>query len=459
MTLQLTNSQSGKKEVFKPIDADNVTMYVCGPTVYNYIHIGNGRSAVVFDLLYRTLLQLFPNITYARNFTDVDDKINAKAAAEGVEIHKITSQYIEAYNQDMSVLGNLEPTLKPKATEHINDIIVTIEKLIERHHAYESDGHVLFSVNSLESYGQLSRRNLDDMLAGARVEVADYKRHPMDFVLWKPSTQDLPGWESPWGIGRPGWHIECTAMIQKHLGSTIDIHGGGSDLMFPHHENERAQGVCCDETHQQYANYWVHNAMLDINGEKMSKSLGNFIVLRDILKEESPEVVRLSLMSAHYRSNMNWTDQLIHQSKSLLDRIYTIKREVNGIIEPVDIKSTDFFEMCLNDLNTPKAFATLHDHVNAYFKSNSESDKHDCYSHIKSICDFINIGQQTAQDWFQTGTNNEISAADIEKRIKDRADAKAAKNFDAADLIRRELADLGVQIKDTREGTQWERDR
>ncbi|MDX1473129.1 MAG: cysteine--tRNA ligase [Reinekea sp.] len=461
MSLQLHNSLTGKKEPFQPQDASNVTLYVCGPTVYNYIHIGNGRSATVYDLMFRTLNALYPKVTYARNFTDVDDKINAAAAEQGVDISVITDKYIAAYDEDMANLGNLEPTIVPKATEHISEIITTIETLIERGHAYASDGHVLFAVDSLADYGKLSKRNTDDMIAGARVEVASYKKNPMDFVLWKPSTDDLPGWASPWGRGRPGWHIECTAMIQKHLGDTIDIHGGGTDLLFPHHENELAQGVCCSDHSGGYAKYWVHNAMLDIEGEKMSKSLGNFIVLRDLLAEQPHELVRLALLTAHYRSNMNWSEQLLHQSRSLLDRLYTIKRD--GADLPAapakPITELPFFDMLLDDLNTPKAFAALHELTNRFFKSDSDDEKAATQAEIFTICEFLNILNLDAQEWFQ-GTSNAdaISAEEVEALIADRVAAKKNKDFALADTIRDQLAERGVQIKDTREGTQWTRE-
>jgi len=461
MSLQLHNSLTGKKEVFTPLSEDKVTVYVCGPTVYNYIHIGNGRSALVYDLLYRTLTCLYDNVIYARNFTDVDDKINAAAKEQGVDISVVTSKFIQAYDEDMEDLGNLEPTIVPKVTEHISEIIQTIEKLIVRGHAYASDGHVLFAVDSHEEYGKLSKRNTEDMIAGARVEVASYKRNPMDFVLWKPSSDDLPGWDSPWGRGRPGWHIECTAMIHKHFGDTIDIHGGGTDLLFPHHENEMAQGVCCSDSSRGYAKYWVHNAMLDIEGEKMSKSLGNFIVLRDLLAEQPHELVRLALMSAHYRSNMNWSEQLLHQSRSLLDRLYTIKRDSADIsaVEVKDIKEQAFFNMLLDDLNTPKAIAVLHELTNRFFKAESDQEKAQLKGEIFAMTDFLNLVQLDASEWFQgAASDDDISAEEVEAFIVERKEAKKAKNFARSDEIRDELATRGVQIKDTREGTIWSRD-
>lgn len=468
MPLFLHNSLIGQKAEFMPMNPDEVTFYVCGPTVYNYIHLGNGRSAVVFDLLFRTLRVLYPNVIYARNFTDVDDKINAAAQEQGVDISVITEKFIDAYNEDMAALGNLPPTLTPKATEHIADMIDTITRLIDRGHAYAADGHVLFAVDSTPDYGKLSKRNTEDMIAGARVEVASYKKNPMDFVLWKPSTDDLPGWESPWGRGRPGWHIECTAMIQKHLGDTIDIHGGGSDLQFPHHENELAQGTCCSEQSQGYVNYWVHNAMLDIEGEKMSKSLGNFIVLRDMLAEKPHELVRLALLSAHYRSNMNWTEQLIHQSKSLLDRLYTIKQEATSeqrpalqdtTIQDTVIQDTKFFAMLLDDLNTPKAFAVLHDLTNQYFKATDADDKAKLRLEIFAITDFLNLVQMPPEQWFHFSADDSgMTADDVEALLAERTEAKKAKNFQRADEIRDTLTAAGIQIKDTREGTTWFRE-
>ena len=461
MSLVLQNSMTGKKEAFSPLDAEQVTMYVCGPTVYNYIHIGNGRSAVVYDLLYRTLEQLYPKVVYARNFTDVDDKINAAAAAQGVDISVITERFITAYDEDMAALGNRVPTIVPKATEHIAEIITTIETLIEREHAYAADGHALFAVDSLADYGKLSKRNTDDMIAGARVDIASYKRNPMDFVLWKPSTDDQPGWPSPWGRGRPGWHIECTAMIHKHLGESIDIHGGGTDLLFPHHENELAQGVCCTDQPGAYARYWVHNAMLDIEGEKMSKSLGNFIVLRELLAQQPHELVRVALLSAHYRSNMNWSEQLLHQSRSLLDRLYTIKRdsaELNAT--PIDnLMALPFMQMLLDDLNTPKAFAVLHDLTNQFFKTADLGERGQLKAEIFAITDFLNIVQLEADVWFQGQTvAGDISAEQVESLIAARQVAKKQRDFAGADAIRDQLAERGVLIKDTREGTIWSRE-
>lgn len=460
MTLTVYNTLSGKKEPFVPLDPNRVTFYACGPTVYNYIHVGNGRSAVVFDLLYRVLKTQFSNVIFARNLTDVDDKINASAKAEGVDIKTFADTYATAYQEDMAALGNLEPTLQPRATEHIPQIIDIIERLIDRGHAYAAEGHVLFAVDSMKDYGRLSRRNIDDMMAGARVEIADYKRHPMDFVLWKPSTDDLPGWDSPWGRGRPGWHIECTAMIMAHLGDTIDIHGGGSDLIFPHHENEMAQGLCCVPDSQGYARYWIHNAMLDVEGEKMSKSLGNFTVLRDVLNEQPGEVVRLTLLSAHYRSNLNWSEQLLSQSRQTLDRLYTVLRDSQDLdaVMPDDLSSLEAVQALLDDLNTPKAIAALYELTGQFFKTTDNTERARLKGELIAITDILGIAQQDPMTWFHGQQQGGIQPDEIENLIQQRQDAKKAKDFNRADEIRDELKRAGILIQDTREGTQWSRE-
>lgn len=460
MTLTVYNTLSGKKEPFVPLDPNRVTFYACGPTVYNYIHVGNGRSAVVFDLLYRVLKTQFSNVIFARNLTDIDDKINASAKAEGVDIKVFADTYATAYQEDMAALGNLEPTLQPRATEHIPQIIDIIERLIERGHAYAAEGHVLFAVDSMKDYGQLSRRNIDDMLAGARVDVAAYKRHPMDFVLWKPSTDDLPGWDSPWGRGRPGWHIECTAMIMAHLGDTIDIHGGGSDLIFPHHENEMAQGLCCVPDSQGYARYWVHNAMLDVEGEKMSKSLGNFTVLRDVLNEQPGEVVRLTLLSAHYRSNLNWSEQLLNQSRQTLDRLYTVLRDSQDLeaVMPDDLSSLEAVQALLDDLNTPKAIAALYELTGQFFKTADNTERARLKGELKAITNIMGIAQQDPTTWFHGQQQGGMQPDEIEDLIQQRQDAKKTKDFARADEIRDKLKRAGILIQDTREGTQWSRE-
>lgn len=466
MTLYLYNTLSGQKEAFTPLDPNRVTFYACGPTVYNYVHLGNGRSATVFDLLYRLLNRLYPKVIFARNLTDVDDKINAAAQAEGVDIGPYAERFIDAYQQDMTALGNLPPTIQPRATETIDEIIAIIERLIASNNAYVSDGHVLFAVDSADDYGRLSHRKLDDMQAGARVEIADYKRHPLDFVLWKPSSDDLPGWDSPWGRGRPGWHTECTAMIFKHLGESIDIHGGGSDLVFPHHENERAQGLCCVADHpidgSGYARYWVHNAMLDVDGEKMSKSLGNFTMLRDLLADQPGELVRLALLSAHYRSNLNWSEQLLHQTRQTLDRLYTVLRDSEGLdaIAPEDPLKLDAFQALLDDLNTPRALAALHDTSNRFFKTKDRQQRARLKGEILAVTDTLGILQQDPEQWFQGGDNSAggLGNEAIDALVAERQSAKQKRDFARADAIRDQLAAAGIVIQDTRDGARWSRE-
>ncbi len=453
MQLQIHNSLSGQKEAFKPMDPSNVRIYVCGPTVYNYVHIGNARPAVVFDAFVRLLRHLYPQVVYARNITDIDDKINHAAAAAGVDISQITQTYIEAYHQDMGALGVLPPDLEPKATDHLPEIIDLVERLIERGHAYESESHVLFAVDSMQDYGKLSKRKLDDMIAGARVEVASYKRNPLDFVLWKPSTDDLPGWNSPWGRGRPGWHIECTAMINRHLGATIDIHGGGHDLTFPHHENEIAQGTCAHEHPENYVNYWMHNGMITVEGEKMSKSLGNFITARELLQDYPAEQLRLALLSAQYRSSLNWSNQLLEQSKQSLDRFYGVLRDAGqvsqGQIDP------EFLSALCDDFNSPQAIAQLHQLASAFYRSQDEQQKQQLAANLKASAQLLGLLDQQPNQWFQQEQQGKISTTQIEQLIADRATAKANREFAKADAIRQQLLDQGVVLEDSRDGTRW----
>ncbi|MGB5950784.1 MAG: cysteine--tRNA ligase, partial [Parvibaculum sp.] len=330
LRLMLHNSLTRRKEVFEPADPARVTMYVCGPTVYNYAHIGNARPAVVFDVLARLLRRLYPNVVYARNITDIEDKIIAAAKEQGVEIAAITEKFAQIYREDMGTLGVLPPDIEPKATETIAGMIAMMERLIASGHAYEADGHVLFNVPSYADYGRLSGRNRDDMIAGARVEVAPYKKDPADFVLWKPSTPDQPGWDSPWGRGRPGWHIECSAMIEKHLGRTIDIHGGGIDLQFPHHENEIAQSNCAHD-HAPLARFWLHNGFVNIEKEKMSKSLGNVLLVHDLIAQAPGEAIRLALLNGHYRQPLDWTADGLAQARRMLDRLYGALRALSDV--------------------------------------------------------------------------------------------------------------------------------
>ncbi|MCX2973499.1 cysteine--tRNA ligase [Halieaceae bacterium IMCC8485] len=457
MTLKIYNTMSGAKEEFVPLVPDTVTMYVCGPTVYNLAHIGNARPVVVFDTLFRLLQTQYGNVTYARNITDVDDKIIAAAKEGDRSIESVTDEYTAKYREDMAELNALPPSLEPHATHNIDAMIDLTSTLIEKGHAYESEGHVLFAVDSMEDYGKLSNRSLDDMLAGARVQVADYKRHPGDFVLWKPADAADPGWDSPWGRGRPGWHLECSAMIRAHLGETIDIHGGGRDLIFPHHENEIAQSRCAHGG--DYVNYWMHNAYLDIDGEKMSKSLGNFRTVRDLLQSYRGEVLRFALLSAHYRSPLNFSVELLEQAQSNLDSFYGTLREVADIELDVDVPLADepFYQALNDDLNTPLAIAELHALAKQLNKASAE-DKPQLKARIIAAGNLLGILGQDPEEWLQgDAADDAISAEEIEALIQERVDAKANRDFARADEIRDSLLAQGVVLEDSRDGTQWKR--
>ncbi len=402
MPLRLYNTLSGAKEVFEPLVPETVTMYVCGPTVYNLAHIGNARPVVVFDTLFRLLQTQYDTVTYARNITDVDDKIIAAAKEGDRSIESVTDEYTAKYREDMAELNALAPTLEPHATHNIDAMIELTATLIEKGHAYESEGHVLFAVESMEDYGKLSGRSLDDMLAGARVQVADYKRHPGDFVLWKPAAAEDPGWDSPWGRGRPGWHLECSAMIRAHLGETIDIHGGGRDLIFPHHENEIAQSRCAHGG--DYVRYWMHNAYLDIDGEKMSKSLGNFRTVRDLLQHYRGEVLRFALLSAHYRSPLNFSADLLDQAQSTLDSLYSTLRSVEDIAVDADVAlDEEPFYIALNDdLNTPEAIAEIHSLSHQLHKA-TDDQKPGLKARILAAGNLLGILGEDPQAWLQGG--------------------------------------------------------
>ncbi|MEM1154818.1 MAG: cysteine--tRNA ligase [Pseudomonadota bacterium] len=458
MTLHVYNSLSGQKEVFEPLVPNKVTMYVCGPTVYNLAHIGNARPVVVFDTLFRVLQTHFDDVTYARNITDVDDKIIAAAREGDRSIESVTEEFTQKYREDMAQLNALTPTLEPHATHNIEPMIALTNTLIEKGHAYESEGHVLFAVESMEDYGKLSGRSLDDMLAGARVEVASYKRHPGDFVLWKPAADDDPGWASPWGRGRPGWHLECSAMIREHLGETIDIHGGGRDLIFPHHENEIAQSCCAHGG--DYVHYWMHNAFLDIDGEKMSKSLGNVRTVRELLSHFRGEVLRFALLSAHYRSPMNFSAELLQQSEATLGSLYSSLREVQDIELDMDVALVDepFYRALNDDLNTPVAIAELHALVKQLNKA-EPSERPRLKARILAAGDLLGILKQDPQEWLQGGGDDEqISAEAIEALIAERQSAKLNKDYARADEIRSELQSQGVALEDGPQGTQWRRE-
>ena len=448
--LKIYNTLTRQKETFTPQNPDHIGMYVCGPTVYDYAHIGNARPVVVFDILARVLRRLYPKVTYVRNITDVDDKINAASKASGEPIRVITERTTQAYNEDMAALGAYVPDVTPRATEHIPEMITMIEQLIANGHAYAADGHVLFAVKTFADYGKLSRRNQDELLAGARVEVAPYKRDAGDFVLWKPSDEETPGWDSPWGRGRPGWHIECSAMSEKYLGKTFDIHGGGIDLSFPHHENELAQSCCANKT-DYFARYWMHNGHLTVNGEKMSKSLGNFFTVRELRDEFTGEALRYMLMSAHYRQPLDLSKDLIRQCQSSLDRLY-------GALRGLDLKAAEadsqVVEALLDDLNVPIALARLHELATLINKSESIDEKIDLASTLKASAYLLGILQQDPELWFQGNTDD---AAEIEDLIAQRNAARASKNFAESDRIRDELTARGIVLEDSAAGTTWRR--
>ena len=443
--------------MFEPQDPNRVTVYVCGPTVYNFVHIGNGRPAVVFDVLVRLLRRLYPHVVYARNVTDVDDKINAAAREAGEPIAELTERFVAAYNEDVAALGVLDADVEPRATHHIAEIIDMIARLIERGHAYVADGHVLFHVLSDPDYGALSHRDLEDMLAGARIDVEDYKRHPGDFVLWKPSTPDLPGWDSPWGRGRPGWHIECSAMIEKHLGASIDIHGGGSDLIFPHHENERAQSTCAHGS-PEYVRYWLHNGMLTTRGAKMGKSEGNFVTIRALRERVDAEALRYALLSGHYRSPLEWEQRLLDQATTSLDRLYGALRGPVSAEDPGVAPAV--LEALLDDLNTPQALAGLHELASEVNRADDEATAATARARLRASAELLGLLQRPADDWFKGGRGAEgPSDADIEAAIAERAAARKAKDFATADRVRKALLEQGVELEDTPAGTRWQRTR
>ena len=450
--LQIFNTLNSKKEVFKPIDKNHIKIYACGPTVYNFAHIGNARMAVVFDTFVRTLRTIYPKVTYVSNITDIDDKIIEAAKEQNAEISEITQKYTQIYNEDMSILNVLEPDIQPKATEYIPEMIQLIEDLINKEFAYEKNGHVLFHVPAYSMYGKLSNRNREEQIAGSRVEIAPFKKDPSDFVLWKPSDDTQPGWDSPWGFGRPGWHTECSAMSEKTLGLPFDIHGGGRDLIFPHHENEIAQSCCStaniDEP-DSYAKYWMHNGFVTIDGEKMSKSLGNIILVRDLVQDHHGEVIRLALLSSHYRQGLDWNEKIIHQAKKLLNKIYAILDDLKSVnIVESNSPNTKDISILLDDLNTPGIIAELNKIAKDY--NSDTSDKELVKSKLLIIGSVLGV--------FQDQSFNEISD-DIREKVEDlitkRNQAKKDRNFDLADEIRNELNALDIEIKDTSDGTSW----
>jgi len=459
MTIQLHNTLSRRKEAFEPLVAGQVTMYVCGPTVYSQPHIGNARPAVVFDVLARLLRSHF-RLTYARNITDVDDKINAAARDAAVPIDVIAARYTQAYHRDMAALGVLPPDIEPLATHHIPQMIAMIEKLIGGGHAYAAEGHVLFRVRSYTEYGKLSRRDPRELVAGARVEVAPYKEAPGDFVLWKPSGPELPGWESPWGRGRPGWHLECSVMAAEHLGETIDIHGGGNDLIFPHHENEIAQSTCAHDG-AMFSRYWVHNGFVNVDHSKMSKSTGNIVLVHDLLEHAPGEAVRLALLGAHYRQPLDWTMDVLGESRSKLDRLYGALRDNEGWrarwreTEP----SPDFMAALEDDLNTPKALAVLFGLAREANSSAGSDAGAEAAARLRAGAECLGLLAEDPADWFTavTGGDGVLDNAEVEKRIAERGEARGRRDFDTADRIRDELAAAGITIEDVADGTRWRR--
>ena len=449
---QLFNTLSGIKERLEAIDPKHLKIYACGPTVYNYAHIGNARMAVVFDTLVRTLRLIYPKVTYVSNITDIDDKIIEAAKEQNVEITSITEKYTKIYNDDMLKLNVLAPDIQPKATEYIPEMIELIVELIEKDFAYEKEGHVLFHVPTYQNYGKLSKRNRDEQIAGSRVEVAPFKKDPADFVLWKPSTEEQPGWESPWGVGRPGWHTECSAMSKKTLGLPFDIHGGGRDLIFPHHENEIAQSCCTSasiEEPDSYAKYWMHNGFVTINGEKMAKSLGNIILVKDLAENYHGEVIRLALLSSHYRQGLDWNEKVIHQAKKLINKLYQIKDELDDVtISNKNENNLDAISILMDDLNTPGLITELNNIVKEYNSSNS--DKENLKSRLSIISSVLGILEDKTFKEIPEELKNKIN-----EMILKRSEAKNNKDFKTADAIRDQLIELGVEINDSSDGTQW----
>ena len=452
--IQLYNTLSRQKELFTPLDPSHIRVYACGPTVYGRIHVGNARPIVVFDVLVRVLRRLYDRVTYVRNITDVDDKINDRAAATGQSIDELCADTIVSFHADTAALGAVPPDVEPRATHHIDQMIAMIALLIDKGHAYAADGHVLFQVSTMPHYGALSKRSMDDMIAGARVEVAPYKRAPEDFILWKPSTTSQPGWDSPWGRGRPGWHIECSAMAKAYLGEVFDIHAGGLDLIFPHHENEIAQS-CCAHGASYMARYWLHNGFVTMNDEKMSKSLGNIITVAEATARYRPEVLRAALLSAHYRAPLDLSENAMQDAQNSLDRLY----RAAGTAIPSDMALDDAFMACLcDDLNTPAAMARLHELARLANKGDQAAA-----AALKSSAELIGLLRDTADDWAKAGSaagdsdDTQLDDATIDAEIAARNAARAARNFATADAIRDRLAAAGIILEDGQDGTGWRR--
>lgn len=450
--LILYNSLTNQLEQFVPIDANNVRMYACGPTVYDTPHIGNARPIVIFDILFRLLQRLYRKVTYVRNITDVDDKINKKAAQLGLSIRELTDGVIADFHTQLDKLNVLPVTHEPRATFHIKEMLAIIQTLLDNDFAYQAEGHMLFRVKKLQNYGVLSKRNLDDMIAGSRVEIAPYKEDPLDFVLWKPSDANSPSWDSPYGKGRPGWHLECSAMSNKYLGKQFDIHAGGHDLIFPHHENEIAQNFGAFGC--MMSNYWLHNGMLRVNGQKMSKSLGNIIALRDILQKYDGEIVRFVLMSTHYQKPLNWTEQIVHQAQISLNRLYGALNMATGPVDvPIIMEDQVLSALCSN-LNTPMALHHLSLIADQIYKSTDQSEINLLCANLKNSARLLGLLQRDSNSWNRQ-ISSEISSDYIEKQIAKRNRAKKDKNFALADNIRNDLLQQGIILEDTKNGTTW----
>ena len=442
--LKLTNSLTRKKELFKPLNPNKITMYACGPTVYDNPHVGNARTLIVFDTLFRLLKMIYGNVNYVRNITDVDDKIIEASKKSGKSINEITNKVTEVFHNDCKSLNCKLPTNEPKATEHIKEMITMTKSLIEKKFAYENKGHVYFSIDSFNDYGKLSNKNLDELKSGSRIEVSKLKNNPMDFVLWKPSENKDPGWESPWGNGRPGWHLECSVMSEKYLGKNFDIHGGGLDLIFPHHENEIAQS-CSNNSSKHFANYWVHNGFVTIGKEKMSKSLGNIVTISNAVKKYSGQVVRLALLSAHYSQPLDWNDELLENQKATIEKWYKLYEKTD------DENILEISDALLDDLNTPGFIAKIHELYNNAVKGDKKSKI--LFNNACRLLGLFNINKTQWEDFKKLNTN--ISEEFIIKMINERVLAKKNKNFDLADKIRKELLDKGVTIEDSKGKTIW----
>ena len=443
--LRLTNSLTRQKELFKPINSKKITMYACGPTVYDNPHVGNARSLVVFDTLFRVLKMIYgKNVSYVRNITDVDDKIIEASKKNNKSIKEITESVTKTFHKDCESLNCLKPTEEPKATEHIKKMIEMTSSLIKKGFAYENKGHVYFSVAAFKNYGKLSNKNLDELKAGNRIEVSDLKKNPMDFVLWKPSDPKDPGWESPWGRGRPGWHLECSVMSEKYLGKNFDIHGGGLDLIFPHHENEIAQS-CCNNSNDSFANYWVHNGFVTINKEKMSKSLGNIITISDAVKRYSGQVVRLALLSAHYSQPLDWNDELLQNQKNTIEKWYNLYEKTN------EDNVLDISDTLLDDLNTPGFIAKIHELYNS--ANNGDKKSKSLFNNACRLIGLFNISKDKWENFKKL--NIKVSEEHILKKIAERNKAKKDGNFNLADKIRKDLLDQGIVIEDEQDKTIW----